>query len=125
MKALIVRQPYAALIAAGIKRIENRSWPTAHRGALAIHAARAPADADDLEQLGIGAGELVYGAIVAVVNVTDCIAVDTLPPDLAGDPDAGGPWCWLLADARPVSPPVPCRGRLGLWTAPAFTLTKG
>lgn len=39
MKALTVRQPWASLIAAGVKSIETRSWSTAHRGPLAIHAA--------------------------------------------------------------------------------------
>lgn len=39
MKALTVHQPWASLIAAGVKRIETRSWSTKHRGPLAIHAA--------------------------------------------------------------------------------------
>lgn len=38
MKALVVRQPYAQLIAFGIKTIEVRSWTTKHRGPLAIVA---------------------------------------------------------------------------------------
>lgn len=41
MKALTIRQPWAALIAAGVKTIETRSWPTKHRGPLAIHAGKA------------------------------------------------------------------------------------
>lgn len=39
MKALTLHQPWATLIAAGIKTIETRSWSTKHRGPLAIHAA--------------------------------------------------------------------------------------
>ncbi len=38
IKALTISQPYASLIASGEKWIENRTWPTAHRGKLAIHA---------------------------------------------------------------------------------------
>lgn len=38
MKALTVRQPWASLIAAGVKTIETRSWSTKYRGPLAIHA---------------------------------------------------------------------------------------
>jgi hypothetical protein len=123
MKALTVRQPYAHLIAAGIKRIENRTWETPHRGALAIHAAlgRHPLDADDvgtLTQLGITIpAELDYGAIIAIVNVVECIEIDDLPDDLAADPFAFGPWCWILADARLVAP-ISCRGKLRLWNAP-------
>jgi hypothetical protein len=38
MKALSLIQPWASLIVLGEKRIETRSWPTRHRGHLAIHA---------------------------------------------------------------------------------------
>jgi len=37
-KALSVKQPYAALICAGIKTVENRTWKTSYRGGLLIHA---------------------------------------------------------------------------------------
>jgi hypothetical protein len=38
MKALTLYQPWATLIALGVKRIETRSWSTSYRGPLAIHA---------------------------------------------------------------------------------------
>ncbi len=39
MKALMICQPYATLIALDAKRIETRPWRTSYRGPLAIHAA--------------------------------------------------------------------------------------
>jgi hypothetical protein len=42
MKALSVRQPYTALICAGVKTVENRSRPTNYRGKLLIHASGNP-----------------------------------------------------------------------------------
>jgi hypothetical protein len=42
MKALSIRQPFASLICRGIKTIENRSWDTAYRGKLMIHASGKP-----------------------------------------------------------------------------------
>lgn len=39
MKALTLHQPWATLVAEGVKTIETRSWPTKHRGPVAIHAA--------------------------------------------------------------------------------------
>lgn len=40
MKALTIRQPWASLIAAGVKTIETRSWTTGYRGPLLIHAGK-------------------------------------------------------------------------------------
>lgn len=40
MKALTLTQPWATLVALGLKRFETRSWPTSYRGTLAIHAAK-------------------------------------------------------------------------------------
>ncbi len=40
VKALTVRQPWASLIIAGYKDVENRSWTTSYRGRLAVHAGR-------------------------------------------------------------------------------------
>lgn len=39
MKALTLWQPWASLVALGVKTIETRSWSTKYRGPLAIHAA--------------------------------------------------------------------------------------
>ena len=38
MKVLSLTEPYATLIAKGIKTIETRSWKTNYRGKLYIHA---------------------------------------------------------------------------------------
>lgn len=40
IKALTLYQPWATLVAIGAKRIETRSWWTAYRGLLAIHASK-------------------------------------------------------------------------------------
>jgi len=40
MKALSIRQPWAGLIAAGVKTIETRNWRTGYRGQLLICASR-------------------------------------------------------------------------------------
>lgn len=37
-KALTLHQPWASLVALGVKTIETRSWPTRYRGRLLIHA---------------------------------------------------------------------------------------
>ncbi len=40
MRALTLHQPWASLIALGVKTIETRSWSTSYRGPLAIHAGK-------------------------------------------------------------------------------------
>lgn len=40
MRALTIRQPWASLIAAGVKTIETRSWATSYRGSMLIHAGK-------------------------------------------------------------------------------------
>lgn len=42
MPVLTLWQPWASLIAFGVKTIETRGWPTAYRGPIAIHAAARP-----------------------------------------------------------------------------------
>lgn len=87
MKTLSIKQPFASLIAHGIKDIENRTWKTNFRGRIYIHAGmdkgvlrRGFTD----EQLEIcseahKAGKiptidlLPLGAIIGEVNIIDCV----------------------------------------------------
>lgn len=90
MKALTLWPPYAAAIAAGIKRIETRLRPIRYRGPLAIHAgvkdsltlrgwfeqmlATHPDDADAFARIGIRSyDDLPKGQIVATCDVFDCM----------------------------------------------------
>lgn len=116
MKAIVIHQPWAWAILAGIKRYENRTWRTTHRGALAIVAGRSRAslglEGDLLPGLP-GVADLPFGAIVGVVEV-----VDVWPVALCGkDPFATGPWCWVLERAEAVGP-IPWRGEQGLFEVP-------
>ncbi|MFJ7912633.1 hypothetical protein [Kitasatospora sp. NPDC096204] len=115
--ALTIRQPWLAAILAGDKAIENRSWPTRHRGPVVLHAARALArdgQADPLVRAVLarpGAPALTTGALVATARVTDCHR-DTGCCRPWGLP---GLWHWRLADVQALAEPIPAAGRLGLW----------
>jgi hypothetical protein len=102
MLALSVRQPWAELIASGIKRLEHRSWPIAHRGPLLIHAARA------VPRLAQHRA-LPRGVAVAIVDVIDCIEVT--PKEFV----------WVLAHVRRTEP-VSLLGRQRLWQVHASDL---
>ncbi len=57
MQALSVRQPWAWLIVAGYKDVENRGWATKYRGRILIHAGRRAAeDAGDAYRLAAALG---------------------------------------------------------------------
>ncbi|MGW3563568.1 hypothetical protein ACWDSL_06645 [Streptomyces sp. NPDC000941] len=40
IRALTIRQPWAAAIAHADKRVEKRVWPTAYRGPVLFHSAK-------------------------------------------------------------------------------------
>lgn len=124
MKALTVCQPYAELIARGLKPIENRTWPTTYRGPLGIHAGKSRAwmDPGDLEAYP----GMEFGAIVAVVDLVDCLNHDGRArwgryAALYDHEHANGPWCWILQNVRRIDA-VPCRGSQGLWDVPGLVI---
>jgi len=120
MKCLSVLQPWAHLILSGQKWVENRTWTTRHRGPLLIHAGRGKT-ALEAARIAVPTArwtetDLVYGAIVGIVNVVDCWPIDD--PRLAQPPYSGwafGPSCWVLAEPRAFGRPIEWRGRLGLF----------
>jgi len=63
VRALTVRQPWASLIACGVKTIETRSWSTKYRGPLLIHAGKATPETSQWEEGpfdDIGWGDLIH-----------------------------------------------------------------
>ena len=89
MKAITIRQPWASLIAHGIKDIENRTWkcPAKHIGTrVLIHAAVKTSDFWDCPNYGIVHNHIrevtKYGtdyskyntmAIIGSVEIVDCV----------------------------------------------------
>ena len=142
MKTLTLTQPWATLVAFGEKRIETRSWNTAYRGKLAIHAAKGfPKWAKEFARelpvsvlLGLDY-EYPLGAIVATCRLVSVLPTRALQVDgiirmdeAARCPDfemteqertfgdyEPGRYAWLLADIKPVARPILARGALGLW----------
>lgn len=76
MKALTVRQPYAALIVAGMKTVETRSWSATHRGRIAIHAGQVVDDDVELAICDFTAKQLIpmpIGAVIATARLVDVV----------------------------------------------------
>jgi activating signal cointegrator 1 len=131
MKARSLWQPWASLIAAGIKHYETSQWPTSYRGPLAIHAAAllitdVSADLDDLLERRFGLHwqlTLPRSAIVATCVLTECIPSERAAPgvgtrELLCGNFRGGRYAWKLDHIAPVEPPIAFAGRQGLFEVP-------
>lgn len=88
--AISIKQPWAALIAAGLKTVEVRTWSTSRRGRILIHAAKQP----DVRAQGwkhITTRSLAQaceqrGGIIAVADLVDCLTYFT-PEQFEADLD--------------------------------------
>ena len=75
MKVLTIKQPYASLIANGIKEYEFRTWKTKYRGEFLIHAGQG-IDKEAMKRFKKYNLDYPSGCIVAKVNLIDCIKID-------------------------------------------------
>ncbi len=135
MKTITLHQPWASLIAAGLKTIETRThdhfaWLAGHR--IAIHAGKrydmdAPTvvsqhyDLTDLDHKTLRAyAETIAvdlcprGAIVCTAKVTEARWLEKRHSTAALCP-AAGLFGLFLAEVEVVDPPVKVRGQQGVW----------
>jgi hypothetical protein len=135
MKALSLRQPWASLVVQGRKTLELRSWPTAYRGRLAIHASQT-VDAAACAALGCDPDQLPRGALLGTVQLTavrplDAAAfqrraADHLAAELFPAPEPDAPlFGWEVGDAQALPAPIPYRGRMSLFAVPDELLAPG
>lgn len=125
MKAISIRQPWAWLIVNGHKDIENRTWTTARRGPVLIHASKGMtrAEYDDVElmllfrpvinKLNIQLPKfeaIERGGIVGMATITDCVRQ-------SDSPWFNGQVGFVLRDAVPL-PFVEFKGMLGFFDVP-------
>lgn len=130
MKAITICQPYADLCLLPFgdpraKRTENRTWACGHRGPLLIHAGKSRewlnVGWDGIDEYGIEVKNMVFGAIIGIVEMIDCLAPDDVRrkyPVLKDHRHIEGPWCHVYAKVRRFVEPVPFRGAMGLFDAP-------
>ena len=75
MKVISIKQPFATLIAEGLKEYEFRTWKTKYRGDILIHASKS-VDSKAMEKFKNLNLEYPTGCIIAKAEITDCIFVD-------------------------------------------------
>ena len=75
MKAITIKQPFATLIAEGLKEYEFRTWKTKYRGEILIHAGKG-IDKKAMERYRHLNLDYPSGKIIAKATITDCIYID-------------------------------------------------
>jgi|SRR5579875_1089105 len=118
-RVLTVRQPWAGLLVAGVKDVENRVWKTAYRGLLLIHAAQR-IDREDLERYRNLLDEVPTSAVIGAVQLVDCKWEGMLGVSPWAEPQN---FHWIVQTVGRCRP-VPASGRLGLWRPTESLLEK-
>jgi len=95
IRGITLHEPWATLVAIGLKKFETRSWATSYRGKLLIHAAARKADFNPFRELYVYHGweglsdqekhgytvcaqinkrnPRTFGCVVAIVDLTSCL----------------------------------------------------
>ncbi|WP_431331503.1 hypothetical protein ACPZ13_37015 (plasmid) [Streptomyces sp. IPPR8] len=116
IRGISVKQPYAAAILTGAKRVENRSQPW-KPGWVLLHASKAidqPARRLPLVARTIRDRQLVTGAVLGVARITDCHQ-DTDRSTPCSEWAHPGAWHLVLDDVQELPLPVPARGQVVPW----------
>ncbi|HEV7333402.1 MAG TPA: ASCH domain-containing protein [Flavisolibacter sp.] len=131
MKTISLLQPWASMVIMGVKTIETRSWQTAYRGPLLIHASKGIkgsilCNKQPIRNYITDFNELPFGAIIGSVTLKEIIPVEklhlpaasiaalTLEEKAFGN-DTKGRYAWILTDPVPMESPIRIGGTLGLW----------
>lgn len=136
LKAVTIKQPFASAIMSQRKRVENRTWghararpilKEAHRHGrwLAVHAGSKSAEKSHRTLISAlrekwptmpEISKMPSSAILGFMHVSKVVSVAALQPS---DPQAVGPYCWVIDHVVQLSTPHACSGSLGLWDVPA------
>lgn len=124
MKVITVKQPFATLIAEGLKEYEFRTWKTKHRGDILIHAGKG-IDKKAMKRYEHLNLDYPSGCIIAKVTITDCIFIDDNMKKVLKDKnplvyygiindDNWKGYGFKLENVEKVKP-IPINGKLSLW----------
>ena len=121
LKVLTLRQPWATLVAEGIKKYEFRSWKTNYRGKVLIHAG-AGVDKKDMERFKELNLEFPSKKIIAEVEIEDCLELDDklnneiiAENNIAYGSKVRTGYAWKLKNVKKIKSDKIINGKLGLW----------
>ena len=121
MKVLTLKQPWATLIAEGIKKYEFRTWKTNYRGKILIHAGSG-IDKKEMEKFEFLHLKYPKKRILAEVEIVDCLELDDKLNDniikennIAYGLKRRVGYAWKLDKVKKINYDKEVSGKLGLW----------
>lgn len=121
MKVLTLKQPWASLVAEGIKTYEFRSWKTKYRGKILIHAGYG-VDKDYMKKFESLNLNFPAGKILAVAEIEDCLELDDQlnkeiieENNIAYGNKIRTGYAWKLTNIKKINYDKEIKGKLGLW----------
>jgi len=137
MKALSIKQPWASLIANGIKDIENRTWKTHFRGRIFIHASSISKgmlgllnkeQVGDIRKKSKLDFDFPTSAIIGEVDIIDCVinhpSIWAEKTDFSQE-DPASIWNWVLANPVLYDKPIlNVKGKLSFWEFEPLKIEK-
>lgn len=124
--ALSVRQPWAELILTGRKKIEIRSWATAYRGPLWLHASSRA----DRPVYGLKLEDLFKGGFVGRIDLVAIVPFEQERWEqwrsMHLDPGSYQPglFAWIVESPIRLSSPLPAPGALKLFSPDLATTVR-
>ncbi len=121
IRVITLKQPWASLVAAGLKKYEFRNMNYSYRGKILIHAGKG-IDKDAMERVRKYNLEYPQSKIIAEVEITDCVKVDNdfnkminnLNSPVYGNKKRTG-YAWKLDNIKKLNIDKTINGKQGIW----------
>ncbi|KAJ8417954.1 hypothetical protein AAFF_G00227970 [Aldrovandia affinis] len=124
---LSMHQPWASLLVTGIKRVEGRSWYSAHRGRLWIAAAAKRPTPEEISQVEAQYRQLYKkeprfpteyptGCLLGCVNMTDCLSQDQYKEQFPSScEESSSPFVFICSHPQELLVKFPMKGKHKIW----------
>lgn len=125
MKVLTLKQPYASLVASGIKEYEFRKWKTNYRGEFLIHAGKGK-DKVAMEKYKNYNLNYPEGCIICKATIVDCVKVDDNLRKILKEKNSylysnqinnkeDNTYAFILKNIKKIKPIHNIKGKLSFW----------
>lgn len=127
MRVITLKQPWATLVAEGLKKYEFRSWKYNYRGEILIHAGKG-IDKEAMNKFKNMNLDFPSSKIIAKVNIVDCIQLNPeinkkiiLENELVyGNKLDRVGYAWVLNNVEKIDDDKEVSGKQGIWNIETY-----